>query len=68
VWRTVRAKELLSALKRIGWSEKRQTGSHRVLQRSGWADCVFPFHDGVEIGPAMVAKVSKKTGLKPGDL
>jgi len=35
-WKTVKAKRLLSALEHIGWSVKRQTGSHKVLERSGW--------------------------------
>jgi predicted RNA binding protein YcfA (HicA-like mRNA interferase family) len=53
---------------RIGWSIKRQSGSHRTLQRAGWPDVVFAFHDGDEIGPRMLARIAKKTGLKPDDL
>lgn len=67
-WRTVKAKRLLSALLRIGWSVKRQRGSHKILSRSGWADVVFAFHDDEEIGPRMLARVAKVTGLKPEDL
>ena len=29
---------------------------------------VFAFHDNEEIGPAMLARIAKKTGLKPSDL
>jgi len=47
---------------------KRVTGSHRVLERDGWTDFVFAFHEGEEIGPRMLARVAKRTGLKPGDL
>ncbi len=67
-WRSVKARRLLAALLRIGWSIKRQTGSHRVLQRSGWADVVFAFHDNEEIGPRMLARIARVTGLKPEDL
>jgi predicted RNA binding protein YcfA (HicA-like mRNA interferase family) len=67
-WRTVKAKRLMAALLRIGWSVKRQTGSHKVLSRSGWADVVFAFHDKDEIGPRMLARIAKVTGLKPEDL
>ena len=64
-----KARRILAALQRIGWSVKRDTGgSHRVLERVGWMDVVWAFHDGVEIGPAMLARVAKKTGLKPTDL
>jgi len=44
-WRSVKAKRLLSALLRLGWSVKRQTGSHNVLAKTGWPDVVFAFHD-----------------------
>ena len=67
-WPSVRARRLLKALQRIGWRVKRVTGSHRVLERDGWTDFVFAFHEGEEIGPRMLARVAKRTGLKPGDL
>ena len=47
---------------------KRQTGSHKVLERPGWPDVVFAFHDGEEIGPRMLARIAKVTGLTPDDL
>lgn len=51
-----------------GWSIKRQTGSHRTLAREGWPNYTFAFHDGDEIGPRMLARLSKGTGLQPEDL
>jgi hypothetical protein len=36
---------MLAGLLRIGWAIKCQTGSHRILERVGWADYVFAFHD-----------------------
>jgi predicted RNA binding protein YcfA (HicA-like mRNA interferase family) len=47
---------------------KRQRGSHRILERQGWADCVFAFHDKDEIGPVRMGLLAKATGLKPEDL
>jgi predicted RNA binding protein YcfA (HicA-like mRNA interferase family) len=67
-WPSARAKLVLAALLRIGWQVERQTGSHRVLVRSGWPNVVFAFHDGEEIGPRMLARISKNTGLRPEDL
>jgi len=67
-WSTTRAKRVLAALLRIGWMIKRQSGSHRTLSRPGWADMVFAFHDKEEIGPRMLARIAKTTGLKPEDL
>lgn len=67
-WSAVKAKRLLAALLRIGWTIKRESSSHRTLSREGWPDFVFAFHDSDEIGPRMVARVAKHTGLRPEDL
>ena len=67
-WRSTRARRVLAALQRIGWQIKRQSGSHRVLQRDGWPNVVFAFHDREEIGPKMLARISRQTGLTPDDL
>jgi len=67
-WRSVRAAALLRALHRIGWTVKRQSGSHRILSRPGWRDVVFAFHDGEDVGPRMLARLAKNTGLQPEDL
>ncbi len=67
-WPSVKAKRLLAALFAIGWKLKRQSGSHRTLSRDGWPDVVFAFHDGEEVGPRMLARIAKHTGLAPEDL
>jgi predicted RNA binding protein YcfA (HicA-like mRNA interferase family) len=67
-WPATKARRVLAALKRIGWSVKRQSGSHRTLERPGWPDFVFAFHDDDEIGSRMLARISKQTGLQSGDL
>ena len=68
-WGSAKARRVLASLLRIGWSIKRESGgSHRVLSRPGWPDVVFAFHDGEEIGPRMMARIAKRTGLTPDDL
>jgi len=67
-WGSTKAKQVLAALIKIGWKVKRQSGSHRTLSREGWSDTVFAFHDGQEIGPRMLSRIAKKTGLQPDDL
>jgi len=68
-WPATKARRVLAALLRIGWSFKRHApGSHRVLARPGWLDVVFAFHDDEEIGPRMLARIAKRTGLKQEDL
>lgn len=54
-WRSIKARRVLAALLRIGWELKRTSGS-------------FAFHDNEELGPRMLARIAKVTGLKPEDL
>ena len=68
-WGSRKARLVLAALLRIGWRIKRQTGgSHRILARENWPDYVFAVHDGEEIGPRMLARIARRTGLKPEEL
>jgi predicted RNA binding protein YcfA (HicA-like mRNA interferase family) len=57
-----------SRLITIGWTVQRQTGSHRTLSKDGWPNYVFAFHESDEIGPRMLARIAKHTGLRPDDL
>ncbi len=66
-WSAVKARRVLGALFTIGWRLKRQSGSHRTLSREGWPDTVFAFHDDEDIGPKMLSRIAKKTGLTPDD-
>jgi predicted RNA binding protein YcfA (HicA-like mRNA interferase family) len=59
---------VLAALLRRGWRIKRQSGAHRILERKGWPDFVFAFHEDEELGPRMLARIAKHTGLRPQDL
>lgn len=67
-WPSCKAKRVFAALLKLGWQLKRQSGSHRTLSRKGWPDFVFVFHDGEEIGPRMLARIAKHTGLTPEDV
>ena len=67
-WPAAKARRVLAALLRIGWRIKREAGSHKTLARDGWADYVFAFHDSEEIGPRMLARIARRTGLRPEDL
>jgi predicted RNA binding protein YcfA (HicA-like mRNA interferase family) len=68
-WPSTKAKQALAALLRIGWRIKRQSGtSHRILERSGWPDLLFAYHDRVTLGPIAMKVLAKKTGLRREDL
>jgi predicted RNA binding protein YcfA (HicA-like mRNA interferase family) len=66
------AKKVFRALLRIGWCEKTRvstSGSHRQLENPAYPyEYTWAFHDGDEIGPKMLAKIAKRTGLTPEDL
>jgi predicted RNA binding protein YcfA (HicA-like mRNA interferase family) len=51
-----------------GWCIKRTSGSHHTLEREGWPDYIFAFHESEEIGPKMLARIAKWTGLTTDDL
>lgn len=68
IWPATRARRVLAALMRIGWVVRRQRGSHRTLSRPGWPDVIFAFHDNEEVGPRMLARIARHTGLSPEDL
>jgi predicted RNA binding protein YcfA (HicA-like mRNA interferase family) len=67
-WPSSKARRVLAALLRRGWRIKRQSGAHRILERKDCPDFVFAFHDDEELGPRMLARIAKHTGLRPQDL
>jgi predicted RNA binding protein YcfA (HicA-like mRNA interferase family) len=69
-WPSSKARRVLKALQRIGWVEHHivKGSSHQQLKRSGHPDFTWAFHDSEEIGPRMLARIAKHTGLKPEDL
>jgi predicted RNA binding protein YcfA (HicA-like mRNA interferase family) len=67
-WPSSKAKQVLKALQRIGYSIKSQRGSHIQLVHAERGEYTFAFHESDEIGPVMLAKIARKTGLKPEDL
>jgi predicted RNA binding protein YcfA (HicA-like mRNA interferase family) len=67
-WSSTKAKRVYAAPARLGFTLKKQVGSHRKLQRPGWRNFTICFHDGEEVGPAALAKIAKDTGLRPEDL
>jgi len=51
----------------VGASNDRQGRIERSPDRN-WPDVVFAFRDGEEIGPKMLARLAKQTGLYPEGL
>jgi len=67
-WPSLKARKVFKALLRIGWSVKHRSGSHVKLEHPTRGQFIWAFHDDVEIGPKMLARIAKHTGLRPEDL
>ena len=66
-WPLPKARRVFAARSRPGWQFKRQSGSHRTSSRESWPGFVFAFHDGEAVGPGMLTRFAKHTGLQPED-
>ncbi len=68
-WPSSKARKVFQALLRIGWTVKAHKGSsHIQLQHPNYPEYTWAFADSEELGPVMLAKIAKKTGLTPSDL
>jgi predicted RNA binding protein YcfA (HicA-like mRNA interferase family) len=67
-WPAAKARRVLAALLRTGRVVKRQSGPHRTLSRADRPDFVFAFHEDEELGPRILSRIAKHTGLTPDDL
>lgn len=68
-WPSTKARKVFTALLRIGWSVKTRKGSSHVqLTHLIRGEFTWAFHDSDEIGPKMLARIAKHTGLKPEDI
>ena len=68
-WPSTKANRVYKALLRIGWEVKRSSGgSHVQLTHPTRGEFTWAFHDSVEIGSKMLARIAKQTGLRPEDL
>ncbi|MDO8669895.1 MAG: type II toxin-antitoxin system HicA family toxin [Dehalococcoidia bacterium] len=60
---------MLGALKRDGWHEVRQTGSHVILQHDVKAGhVVVPVHSGRILKTGLLSSLLEDAGLSPEDL
>ncbi|HEY9582804.1 MAG TPA: type II toxin-antitoxin system HicA family toxin [Candidatus Paceibacterota bacterium] len=66
---STKASKVFRALISLGWEIKRHGGgSHLVLDKKGYPNFVWAFRNEDEIGPRMLARIAKHTGLKSEDL
>jgi len=57
--------ELLRLIKKAGWYEDRQSGSHIILKHPEKTyTIVFPNHGSKEVGKGLAEKLMKQAGIK----
>lgn len=61
----MKSNELLRKVKRAGWYEVRQTGSHIILEHADYSySIVFPNHGSKEMATGTANAILKQAGLK----
>ncbi|MFZ0315201.1 MAG: type II toxin-antitoxin system HicA family toxin [Candidatus Korobacteraceae bacterium] len=68
-WPSTKGRRVFRALLKIGWTVKTQKGSsHLQLSHPQHGEYTWAFRESEEIGPKMLARIAKRTGLRPSDL
>ncbi len=64
----IRGKDLLSALRRIGFDVNRVKGSHHFLRHPDGRSTVVPVHAGETIGPGLLASILRDVKITRDEL
>jgi predicted RNA binding protein YcfA (HicA-like mRNA interferase family) len=57
------------AIQKLGWRVKKEkSGSHVQMVHDLYPEATWAFHDDVEIGPKMMARLAKAFHFTPEDL
>lgn len=65
---SVTGKQLIAALKRLGFQEIRIRGSHHYLRHADGRTTVVPVHVGETIGPGLLSKVLRDAEISKEEL
>ena len=63
----VKARELIKILKKIGFVERRQKGSHLFLSHQDGRTTVIPVHPSKSIGIGLLRSILRDVKLSPED-
>jgi len=64
----IKPKKLIKFLKKRGFSEIRQKGSHKFFAHPDGRTTVIPFHPTKEIGPGLLRKILDDIKVSPKEL
>jgi len=60
---TLKPREVVGLLDRLGFVEVRQRGSHKQFRHADGRGTTVPFHAGRDISPTLLRKIAKDIGL-----
>ena len=63
----LKPREVVAILKRLGFAEVRQRGSHEQFRHPDGRGTTVPFHSGRDISPLLLRRIAKDTGLAIGE-
>ena len=63
----LKPREVVAILKRLGFAEVRQRGSHKQFRHPDGRSTTVPFHSGRDISPLLLRRIIKDTGLTIGE-
>jgi predicted RNA binding protein YcfA (HicA-like mRNA interferase family) len=64
---TLKPREVVAYLGRLGFAEVRQKGSHKQFRHPDGRGTTVPFHAGRDISPTLLRKIAKDVGLTPDE-
>jgi predicted RNA binding protein YcfA (HicA-like mRNA interferase family) len=63
----LKSQEVATILRRLGFEEVRQRGSHKQFRHPDGRGTTVPFHSGRDISPTLVRKIAQDIGLDIAD-
>ena len=62
-----KAKDLVKILKKMGFKEMRQKGSHLFFQHSDGRTTLVPIHSGEDIGRGLLRQILREIDVSPDE-
>ena len=60
--------EMVAILKRLGFAEVRQRGSHKQFRHPDGRGTTVPYHQGRDLSPVLVRKIAEDIGMTVDEL
>ncbi len=64
----LKPREVIALLKKLGFEEVRQRGSHKQYRHPDGRGTTVPIHQGRDISPILLRQIARDIGLTVGEL